>query len=171
MQTSSLLLSKDLLDEVRFDPTQKRHQDWDLLLRLYERDVTFCFVEEPLVSYNANAGMARISRDEDAMASLAWLKERQALVSASAYDAFRARRAPALARHSPGFAFGAVLEAYRRSHINSLQASRYLISSVLGLLAPGIYRRLPDMRVRGAKLAPAAKIASSVGDLPVQRHN
>jgi len=170
MQTSSLLISRALLQEVAFDPMQKRHHDWDLLFRLFQRDVAFCFVEEPLVSYNADAGVARISRDEDPEASLAWLEDRRALVTPAAYSVFRARRAPALARRFPALAFGAILQSRNDGFINSIQTLRYLALGLLGLLAPGAYKQLPDIRIRGAKLNPLKSTPRRSG-LPVQRHN
>ena len=49
LQTSSFLIQKDALEDVRFDETLPRHQDYDLLFQLQEKSIKPEIIETPLV--------------------------------------------------------------------------------------------------------------------------
>ena len=46
--TGTLIGKKECFDDIHFDETLPRYQDWDIVLRLAKKYI-FCFVEEPLI--------------------------------------------------------------------------------------------------------------------------
>lgn len=74
MQTSSLFMESALAKRVLFDPTLKRHQDYDLCLRLESAGAGFKMVEEPLVTWHVGNGHERLSSSVDVEASFSWLR-------------------------------------------------------------------------------------------------
>ncbi|WP_119169283.1 glycosyltransferase family 2 protein [Algihabitans albus] len=151
MQTSSLLLPRKLAAEISFRPELAAHQDWDFVIRLAAAGVAFVFLPEPLVIYRDDHAGARISRRPDPQASLEWLESVRSLISPAAYRAFRARRAPLLARDRPLSALTAIGAAVRHGELDPLRAARLLAAFAVAFVSPVAYRALPPMRLRGAQ--------------------
>ncbi len=66
LQTNTLFISKDILikNNLYFDENLKRHQDWDLAIRL--QDVTsFYFLNKVLSIWNAKGEFNRVSKQKD----------------------------------------------------------------------------------------------------------
>jgi glycosyltransferase involved in cell wall biosynthesis len=87
-QTSTLLASKRLLSQVRFDPALRRHQDPDLFLRAaHEAGARLQYAWEPLVVWNLDPG-PRVSHRADWRHALDFADSRRDIMSARAYSAF-----------------------------------------------------------------------------------
>lgn len=151
IQTSSLLLPRPLALEIGFRAELPAHQDWDFVIRLAEFGGAFAFLSEPLVVYRDDHAGVRISRRSDPLASLAWLESVRAAISPAAYRAFRARRAPLLAREQPLAALRAIGIAVRHGELDPLRAARLLAAYAIAFISPLAYRALPQMRLNGSQ--------------------
>ncbi len=74
MQTSTLMLSRQLASDVRFKVIP-RHQDYDFCLRLANAGATFLFVDEPLVIFHQDDAAGRTSSMTAYDYSRQWLAE------------------------------------------------------------------------------------------------
>lgn len=91
MQTSTLLMSRDLMHTVPFRRGLKRHQDWDWVLRaVCLPGVEFAVVDEPLVLYRAEDHRESLGREQDWCFSAEWGREMQPTFSRKAYSWFLA---------------------------------------------------------------------------------
>lgn len=89
LQTSTLLTRKKLLLKVQFEEGLQKHQDWDWLLRAIKMPgVKIEFVNEPLAIWNLKPSRDSVSRNHDWQGSLAWIRNRRALVTRRAYAGF-----------------------------------------------------------------------------------
>ena len=89
LQTSTLLVKRELLLEVPFLKGLKRHQDWDWLLKIGARpDVEIVMLPEALTVMRVEGQGASVSRTADWETSLAWAKQNRTLMSARAYAFF-----------------------------------------------------------------------------------
>lgn len=91
MQTSTLMMRREMLLAVPFRSGLKRHQDWDWLLRA-ERvpGVEFRVVNEPLAIYRTGDGRKSVSSEQDYEFSMGWGAEMRGFFSAKAYAWFLA---------------------------------------------------------------------------------
>lgn len=87
IQTSSIVVSKELAKKIKFDARFKRHQDYDFVLRASHLDIPFVFIEEPLVIYNVPNKIFSPNK-ESAEYSLWWAKEMQRFFTRKALGAF-----------------------------------------------------------------------------------
>lgn len=71
IQTSSYMISKKLAMENPFS-TARKHQDWDLIFRLYEKKVPFVFISEPLTEWRQGDSGNRVSANPNYRMSLQW---------------------------------------------------------------------------------------------------
>lgn len=91
MQTSTLMMRRDLMLAVPFRSGLKRHQDWDWVLRAERAfGVEFAVIDEPLVVYRTEDERESASRSDDWAFSLDWGREMRGLFSARAYAWFLA---------------------------------------------------------------------------------
>jgi glycosyltransferase involved in cell wall biosynthesis len=89
LQTSTLLVKRELLLEVPFLKGLKRHQDWDWLLKVGRRpDVEIVMLPEALTVMRVEGQAASVSRTTDWETSLAWAKRNREQMSARAYAFF-----------------------------------------------------------------------------------
>lgn len=91
MQTSTLMMRREMMLAVPFRSQLKRHQDWDWVLRA-ERvpGAAFTVVEEPLVIYRTEDDRDSIGRALDWEFSMQWSLEMRGFFSAKAYSWFLA---------------------------------------------------------------------------------
>ncbi len=91
MQTSTLMMRREMMLAVPFRSGLKRHQDWDWLLRA-ERvpGVAFTVLSEPLVVYSIGDGRETVGRAQDWDFSMRWGAEMRGFFSAKAYSWFLA---------------------------------------------------------------------------------
>ena len=89
LQTSTLLVTRRLLNKVTFEDGLRKHQDWDWILRAArEPGVKIEFVNEPLAIWNLRESAGGVSRKLDWQASLTWIRDRRELVTRRAYAGF-----------------------------------------------------------------------------------
>ena len=101
--TSVLLVSRELMLAVPFDPDLRRHQDWDWALRaLNAPGAGLYYIGEPLTIYHMPENLARLSEHDEWKYSLHWCRERKRLLTPKAISFFivtecltRARQAKA----------------------------------------------------------------------------
>lgn len=91
MQTSTLMMRREMMLAVPFRSGLKRHQDWDWLLRA-ERvpGVAFTVLSEPLVVYSMGDGRESVGGAQDWGFSMRWGAEMRGFFSPKAYSWFLA---------------------------------------------------------------------------------
>lgn len=105
VQTSTLLAPAALLARVPFDPSIKRHQDWDWLLRATEAGgVQVLMDEAPLAVWHIEDDRDSVSRRDDWRFSLEWIGRHRGRISRAAYASFIATQVgpQAACDRSPG---------------------------------------------------------------------
>lgn len=91
LQTSTILVSKNLLLEVPFQAGLRKHQDWDWVLRVGQHDgVRIDMVRECLAVWNVEGTRNSISRAGDWLFSFEWAQSRLDLFTPRAYAYFMA---------------------------------------------------------------------------------
>jgi glycosyltransferase involved in cell wall biosynthesis len=91
VQTSTLLVGRDLAMAVPFDERLAKHEDLDWLLRsvrMANAAVTFVPSQRPLATWHVETNRSRASTVPDWRQSIAWLRSTDGLVSPRAYAAF-----------------------------------------------------------------------------------
>lgn len=89
VQSSTLIAERTALIETGWDTQLPRHQDWDLVARLSEKNYPFLFLNEPLATVlQGSAGS--VSKAADWRQSAAWLCDRGARATARARADFAA---------------------------------------------------------------------------------
>jgi glycosyltransferase involved in cell wall biosynthesis len=88
LQTSTLLTTKELLMRVPW--RECAHDEWDLLLRASVIEgVGLAFVQEPLVIWHSDAGLARLSNEQRGWRHSAdWFRSMRSLVGRRTYASF-----------------------------------------------------------------------------------
>lgn len=88
MQTSSVLGTRALMSRISWDESLKRHEDWDLMIRILdEPGVSFHMVTEPLVNV-AQGSTGSLSKEPDWRNSLEWFDRHQRRMGARARGDF-----------------------------------------------------------------------------------
>lgn len=81
LQTSSIIAPRELLLECPFDPSLRRHQDWDLIIRMQVAGARLIYIEEPLSVYNLGTDRKRISLSPNALNNtLYWFRKIRSIV-------------------------------------------------------------------------------------------
>jgi len=122
LQTSTWLLARTLFAKFPFDEKLRRHEDWDVLLRLAKSGTGFLHISQPLARRDTGDSAGRLSNINDALWSEQFLDERLDLFTKRSALAFRARivasqlvragfRGQALARWSAAFLHRAIAPA------------------------------------------------------------
>ncbi|HYH93917.1 MAG TPA: glycosyltransferase family 2 protein [Candidatus Saccharimonadales bacterium] len=139
--TSTIVASADLLRRVSFDPTVRRYQDADWLLRAVAAGGRLVHLPERLSVWTAPTGDASItaSHATDWRYALDWIDQRRDLVSPRAYAAFVLIRVAALA-HAAGDR-GAVQTLWRAAHRHGAPTWREELLFLGRWVVPGGLRR------------------------------
>ena len=106
LHSSSLLIRRSTLIKVPFDEQLRKHQDWDLLLRLQAASARVLYLHEPLAVYCAYRDGDRISeRERDVQVSLSWMQRNRGLLAPDAIAYYYAYRClPRAFRDAPSAA-------------------------------------------------------------------
>jgi glycosyltransferase involved in cell wall biosynthesis len=89
VQTSTWLVSRPLLDVVRFTSKLKRNQDVDWMLRaMAVKDATLAIVPEPLVIFHEYGKIGRVSKKADWRFQFEWVERSRELLTRKAYSFF-----------------------------------------------------------------------------------
>ncbi len=113
LQTSTFFCQRALLLEIPFQRGLKRHQDWDWLLRIAQReDVAIELIDEPLSIYHRAEQRESVSGIADWQFSLQWAQQNRERITPRAYSFFVAAEvAPQAAE--PGAGIGACFALLR----------------------------------------------------------
>lgn len=126
IQSSMMMLRRDLAARVRFDKSDHGHDDWSFALRLQAAGARFDMLAEPLTIYDDTAGRTRRS-PAYSIARLGWLEQRRTALGEQAYWA----AAAAVASHlklGQGVSPLGIIHAARKNHaISTSRAAYYAI--------------------------------------------
>ncbi|WP_195695127.1 glycosyltransferase family 2 protein [Priestia megaterium] len=91
VQTSTFLISSTLAKNTLFDPTIKKHQDWDFCLRLRENNANFLALTECLTIWHDEENRkGRISNDSNYKNSTFWFNKNKSKLGRKVQYAFTA---------------------------------------------------------------------------------
>jgi glycosyltransferase involved in cell wall biosynthesis len=133
LQTSTLLAPRRLLERVPFTAGLRKHQDWDWLLRASaEPDAAiYCVAEGPLVVFHVEGDRSSVSRAADWRSSLAWARQRRAMIPRRALRGFLVTECAAQAQRQSWRERAAVAGLLLRSGVPAptelLKASAFLL--------------------------------------------
>lgn len=141
MQTSTLMMRRELMQAVPFRGGLKRHQDWDWLLRA-ERvpGVEFSVIGEPLVTYHTEDERGSVGRGQDLDFSMTWGREMREFFSAKAYSWFLASECASRAVKSRA-GFKAYAEIVRRFVVDGRPSVGSVVTIAIFLGLPHGWRR------------------------------
>lgn len=146
IQSSTIVLPRELAQKVQFDPTLRKGQDLDFCLRVASSGTRFVMLNEPLVIWNDASEQNRTSRHSGYQELMNWLRDVKPMISQRAY-----------------YGYQATVLAYHLSAKRPLLALLFLVrAGILGSVAPPIlirqlarcflprrwYRQLVDSVVR-----------------------
>lgn len=101
VSTITLLARRELLLRVRFEPRQRRHQEWDWIFRAsHLPGFDLVFVDQPLCIWHMEEGRPSISTMSDWQYSREWIERIRPLITPRAYAAFLLTVVTALAARS-----------------------------------------------------------------------
>lgn len=131
VQTSTLLVDREVAVAVPFDERLRKHEDLDWLLRAARvpgATLRFVASEVPLATWSVEASRPRASTAPDWRGSLTWIRSVRGLVSPRAYAAFCLGWIAADAARERSFAalWRLPWEAWRRGRPRALDAVVYL---------------------------------------------
>ena len=146
IQTSTIVIPRELAAQVRFDPSLRKGQDLDYCLRLQRAGARFVMIEEPLVIWLDETEVGRTSRVTGYAEPTEWLERRKTLLSPKAVLGYRATvlayyRAPS---HPASVAKDLFL-AWATAGVPSRVVVRQILRSYL---PKATYRRLVNYFVR-----------------------
>lgn len=145
MQTSTLVIPRDLFLKVGFDPALRTLEDLDLCLRLEAAGGRFRMVPGAQVVWYDDTPVGRLSYTVTPDHVLRWARDARGLMSRRAQAGFLARHAaPGLMRKSPLRAVGMLCRAVATGGLSAPRAGTLLLRGI----APGAYGRLRDGVVR-----------------------
>lgn len=94
IHTSSLMLPRDLAQSTLFPVDQRKHEDWDVFLRLEQQGVSWQFVDRPLAVWHNEPREGRLTNLAHDL-SLAWLETHRSLLSNRAISGFMVKEVAA----------------------------------------------------------------------------
>ncbi|MGH9587286.1 MAG: glycosyltransferase family 2 protein [Acidobacteriaceae bacterium] len=173
MQTSTLLMRRELMLAVHFRIDLKRHQDWDWVLRAERVPGTaFSVLEEPLSIYRAPdlSPHAResVSRSQDWGFSMDWARDMRGFFSAKAYSWFLASECASRAVKSHA-GFKPCAEIVRRFLLEGCPTPRSAAMLLAFIALPAAWRERARTLLAGRSLshhtpaAPRKKIKAIFG--------
>ena len=146
LQTSSLILSRNLALSTLFDPKARQYDDWDFCIRLYAKGAQFVMVQEPLVVFFNSTREDRVSIPPDSEVLLSWLDSSRALISEKARKRILAHRAWVTYKDGQkSRALRAILTAALSGAVSPVEATLFLMRCLLPRHSIRIYHRLRSM--------------------------
>ncbi|HMA13948.1 MAG: glycosyltransferase family 2 protein [Bacteroidota bacterium] len=134
LQTSTLLMGRDLAARVRFTDGLRIHQDIDFCLRLQHAGASFRFQAEALARWHADDRADRMSHRPKFLLSLDWLETVHALMPWATRRKFAAQlaaKAPAYVWRSPGTVLRTLQRCWQERYISTPYALRLLAQFVV----------------------------------------
>lgn len=122
VQTSSLVMKRAAVAEARWDPSLKKHQDWDLVLRLATRPSATAAWDPHADAHVAQDSPGSVSKKSDWSASYGWWRSRSDYFTPRASADFLATHVlrAALAQRSASGCLRAVSSWRRLPHLAAL---------------------------------------------------
>jgi glycosyltransferase involved in cell wall biosynthesis len=127
IQTSSLMISRDLLRSVEWNSDLPKHQDWDFVVRLVANQRSVAPVREVLVNVQQGSS-GSISKTRNWEASLVWLDIHANVLSSRAIGDFAAThilRGALAQRNARGVGLGLNLMRVHRPHLSAVIVGLY----------------------------------------------
>lgn len=142
MQTSTLVIGRDLFLQVGFDESLRNLEDLDLCLRLESEAVAIRMLTPPLVVWHDDQRENRLSNTTTAEDVLTWTTARHDRLSPRAHSGFLARYLVPVAVRGAPMTTGLILaKAFWQGSISSGRA----LSLLLRGMAPSFYATMRDM--------------------------
>jgi glycosyltransferase involved in cell wall biosynthesis len=89
IQTSTLLVPRDLLVAIPFQSGLTMHQDWDWILRVTShKGVAVSMLRQPLAIWRVDEGRESVGRNPSWQTSLSWIRSVRSLISPRAFAWF-----------------------------------------------------------------------------------
>jgi GT2 family glycosyltransferase len=146
MQTSTLVLARELCAAVRFDERLRNLEDLDLCLRLEAAGAAFAMLPEPLTIWHDDRAEGRLSHTTTAEHVLAWTQAQDGRLSRKARSGFLARYfVPVAARRAPLAATRLLGAAALHRSVSAGRAASLFFRGI----APGVYARVRDALTAG----------------------
>lgn len=147
LQTSTLLVPRELLLQVPFTPNLPKHQDWDWLLRVAARPGVSVHSagSQPLAVFHVEGNRSSVGRARNWRFSLAWARERRALFTPRAFAGFLATECAAQATNAPWPERAALVRTFLQA---GLPHPAQLLQLAAFLLIPQSLRRRLRNRLR-----------------------
>ncbi len=151
LQTSTLLVPRELILRVPFTRGLRKHQDWDWLLRIAaEPDVSIAMAAEPLVVFHVEGDRSSVGRAADWEFSYRWACENQAYFTPRAFASFVATECAPQAGRS-GASARQRWQLFRALFVHSAPALKTLLLGAGFLLVPQPVRRNVRDALRSAQ--------------------
>lgn len=87
IQTSTIICSRKLASQIRFNPQFRRHQDYDFCLRAAHGGASFIYIDKPIVCYQSSSGLFS-DRAEASEYSIWWSRNMRPYMSYFGYHGF-----------------------------------------------------------------------------------
>lgn len=89
IQTSTLMALRETFLNIPFDPTLPKHQDWDWIMKVYDKGIPIIHVNEPLSIYHKQTGIGKsVSQKALWNFSEKWINNHKQGISEKAYSDF-----------------------------------------------------------------------------------
>lgn len=144
MQTSTLVLPRELALRTPFDPGLRNLEDLDLCLRLEAAGATFRMIPDPQAIWYDDNSEGRLSHTTTTENVESWLSSQRSRLSGRAYHGFLARYlVPIALRREPVRAIRLLVAAVAHGSISPTRATTLAVRGVM----PGTYGRVRDLVV------------------------
>ncbi|WBU63491.1 glycosyltransferase family 2 protein [Paracoccus aerodenitrificans] len=145
MQTSTLVVPRELLMRTGFDETLRCLEDLDLCLSLENAGARFRMLPDPLVIWHDDQAEGRLSYTTSPDEIVDWANHQASRLTAKAESGFLARfLVPQILRSQPKHALSILRRAIFLGAISPKRAAAIMMHG----LTPSTYRRLRDTMVR-----------------------
>lgn len=135
VQTSTYMFSSKLGKETLFNPTLKKHQDWDFCLRLSKNGARFVNLPEHLTTYYLDERDGRIGNNNKYLQSLSWLESVEDSISEEVRQAFLVQvvTKPLIFNKQRKKAFQIYLRAWKNNVITISELSKGVVKCITPL--------------------------------------
>ncbi|WP_410981432.1 glycosyltransferase family 2 protein [Bacillus pacificus] len=135
VQTSTYMFSSKLGKETLFNPTLKKHQDWDFCLRLSKNGARFVNLPEHLATYYLDERDGRIGNNNKYLQSLSWLESVEDSISEEVKQAFLVQvvTKPLIFNKQRKKAFQIYLKAWENNVITISELSKGIVKCITPL--------------------------------------
>ncbi|EOT30776.1 glycosyltransferase family 2 protein [Enterococcus saccharolyticus] len=87
IQTSTLMAPKHVFLKYPFDPTLPKHQDWDWIMRIYQKSIPVVHIKQPLTIYHKISSTS-VAQNPNWKFSYNWINKYKNIISDTSYSDF-----------------------------------------------------------------------------------